>query len=85
LTAVFAAAIGCATPKGPNLRTPMPEQFNVPPGDDSRFSQPISYPKDVLNQEPVKPTSPNKLPGQGPGGGMASPGGMGRGVTPGGF
>lgn len=86
VTAAFAAAFGCSTSNGPNLRTPMPEQYTLPPTDDSRFSQPMSYPKDVLNQEPIKATPPGKLPSQqgpiAPGGGP----GMGRGgSTPGGF
>src|SRR5215213_7874435 len=83
LAAGLSGALGCATSNGPNLRTPMPEQFAVPPADDSRFAQPVSYPKDLLNQEPAKPTTPNKLPNQQ--GGVSPTGGMGRGMTPGGF
>lgn len=85
LAGIVAVTVGCASaPKGPILRTPMPEQFNGPPADDPRFSQPISYPKDVLNQEPVKATPPGKLPSQ-QAGPMGPTGGMGRGMTPGGF
>jgi hypothetical protein len=83
LTAAFGGMLGCATSSGPNLRTPIPEQYTLPPADDSRFTQPVSYPKDVLNQEPVKPASPGKLPSQQ--GSIAPAGGMGRGSTPGGF
>src|SRR5215207_6682514 len=83
LAASFGGALGCATSNAPNLRTPIPEQFAVPPADDSRFAQPVSYPKELLNQEPAKPTTPNKLPN--PQGGIAPTGGMGRGGTPGGF
>jgi hypothetical protein len=78
---------GCTTSHGPNLKTPMPEQYTLPPTDDSRFAEPVSYPKDVLNQEPIKPASPSKV-GGGPGGGLTPAGGMagaGRGMTPGGF
>ena len=78
-------ALGCATSKGPNLLTPVPEQYALPPADDARFTQPVSYPKDVLNQEPIKAASAGKLPSQqGP---IAPTGGagMGRGATPGGF
>ena len=85
LGAAFGGAIGCATTRGPDLKTPVPEQYNLPPADDSRFTQPASYPKDVLNQEPIKPASPSKV-GGGPGGGLTPAGGMGgRGTTPGGF
>jgi hypothetical protein len=57
---------GCAT-SGPNLKTPMPERFALPPVDDARFSEPISYPKDTLNQDTiVKPGAPPKLPSQAP-------------------
>jgi hypothetical protein len=69
---VFGGFLGC-TPPGPNLKTPYREQIVAPPEDDPRFSQPIAYPKDVLNKGPVKPEDPSKLPSQrpqfGPGGG----------------
>jgi hypothetical protein len=84
LLAAFGGAFGCATTRGPDLKTPMPEQYRLPPSDDPRFSQPVNFPKDVLNQEPVKAPSPTK-PAGGPGGGLSSAGGMGRGATPGGF
>jgi hypothetical protein len=82
--AAFGGTLGCATSKGPNLQTPVPEQYNLPPTDDSRFTQPVSYPKDVLNQEPIRPASAGKLPSQqAP---MPGAGGMGgRGGAPGGF
>jgi hypothetical protein len=84
LAAAFVGALGCTTPKGPNLLTPVPEQYNVPPADDARYTQPVSYPKDVLNQEPIKAAAAGKLPSQQapltPTGGMG-----GRGATPGGF
>jgi hypothetical protein len=86
MTAVFGTAIGCSTSNGPNLRTPMPEQYALPPADDARFTQPVSYPKDVLNQEPVKAAAPggSKLPSQQ--NQIAPSGNMGRaGATPGGF
>jgi hypothetical protein len=83
--ASFGGALGCTTNRGPDLRTPVPEQYSLPPTDDSRFTQPVSYPQDVLNQDPIKPASGGKLPSQqGPmpgGGGM----GGGRGASPGGF
>ncbi len=62
----------------------MPEQYTLPPDGDARFTQPVSYPKDVLNQEPIKAASNGKLPSQqqpiAPTGGIG-----GRGATPGGF
>jgi hypothetical protein len=80
--AVICGALGCATSRGPDLKTPIPEQYSLPPADDSRFTQPVSYPKDVLNQDTIKPAAGGKLPSQqAP---MPSPGGMGRGA-PGGF
>jgi len=83
LAAVLGGALGCSTSGGPNLRTPVPEQYALPPADDARFSQPVSYPKEVLNQEPIKAPSASKLPSQQPS--IAPSGGMGRGMTPGGF
>jgi hypothetical protein len=81
---LFGGAVGCASNRGPDLRTPTPEQYTLPPADDARFTQPVSYPKDVLNQEPIKAASAGKLPSQqGP---MPGAGGMGgRGAAPGGF
>jgi hypothetical protein len=87
LAAAFGGAIGCTTPKGPNLLTPVPEQYNVPPVEDARYTDPVSYPKDVLNQEPIKSASAGKLPSQQGSGPITATGGagMGRGATPGGF
>lgn len=85
LVAAFGGAIGCTTPKGPNLLTPVPEQYNVPPVEDARYTEPVSYPKDVLNQDPVKAASAGKLPSQQGPIAPAGGGGMGRGATPGGF
>ena len=83
IAARFGDLIGCGS-TGQNVRTPMPEQFNLPPADDARFSQPVSYPKETLNQETIKPASTQgKLPSQQP---QLGPGmGGGRGITPGGY
>src|SRR4051794_20940876 len=73
----IAGLSGCAT-SAPSLKTPMPERFALPPADDARFSEPISYPKDTLNQDQViKPNLP-KLPSQAPPLTSPSPGGGGR-------
>lgn len=66
--AVLGGLVGCSSTGGPNLRTPMAERFALPPSDDPRFSQPIAYPKDTLNQDQViKPNGNNsKLPSQAP-------------------
>jgi hypothetical protein len=80
--ALLGGLAGCGS-SAPNLRTPTPEQFVLPPSDDARFSQPIAYPKETLNQEPVKSTSPGKLPSQQP---QIAPGaGPGGRMNPGGF
>ena len=63
ILAAFAGSCGCATPRGPNLLTPVPEQYNLPP-DDARFTQPASYPKDVLNQDPIREGQRRQLPSQ---------------------
>jgi hypothetical protein len=84
--ALAGGLVGCATSSAPRLRTPMPEQYVLPPTDDARFSQPISYPKETLNQEPIKPAAGGKLPSQQPQ--IAPTGGPGAnrlGGTPGGF
>lgn len=66
---------GCQTAP-PVLRTPQPEQLVVPPEDDPRFSQPMQYPKELLNRPPVKPTSPNGPTGPRGSGPMSGAGGM---------
>lgn len=84
LATCLAGALGCASSRGPDLKTPVPEQYVLPPESDSRFSQPPEYPREVLNKEPIKAPPPGKLPSQQPG--MSNPGGgLGRGMTPGGF
>jgi hypothetical protein len=56
------ALVGCKAP-GPDLKTPIPEQFILPPEDDPRYSKPLEYPKELLNKAPAKPTNPNGSPG----------------------
>jgi hypothetical protein len=69
-TAFGLALTGCKAP-GPNLRTPTPEVFTIPPDDDPRYSKPLEYPKELLNRPPVKPSNPTGIQGMrgGPGGG----------------
>jgi hypothetical protein len=64
--AAIGGVAGCAS-SGPNLRTPMPERFALPPVDDPRFSEPIAYPRETLNQDQVikpNPAGGSKLPSQ---------------------
>jgi hypothetical protein len=69
----FGGFLGCTSP-GPSLKTPYHEQIVTPPEDDPRFSQPVSYPKDVLNKGPIKPDDATKLPSQKPQFGPGGPG-----------
>ena len=76
--------IGCTTP-GPTLKTPVAEQFVIPPEDDPRYSKPVEYPKELLNKAPPKPTAPGA---GGPGGGSSGrgpSGPIGGGGIPGGI
>ena len=75
--AMIIALVGCAAAR-PNLRTPMPETIAAPPEDDVRYSQPVEYPKELLNRPPVKPQAPG-MPGVGggPKGPSMGSGGMG--------
>jgi hypothetical protein len=80
---LLGSLISCST-SGPNVRTPMQEQYVLPPADDARFSQPVSYPKETLNQDTVKPaSSQGKLPSQQPQ--IAPGGGFGGRMNPGGY
>ena len=67
----------------PNLKPPPhPEELAAPPEDDAHFSNPVTYPDNVLNQDLVK-KNPNQPGKDGPGGsprfgsGGGGPGGGG--------
>jgi hypothetical protein len=63
---------GCESTENAHIKPPLHEEYNLPPSDDPRFSSPIAYPKDTLNQPPAKPTNP-----QGPGASPKGPSRMG--------
>jgi hypothetical protein len=79
--ALLLALVGCTTP-GPNLKPTLHEEYNLPPADDPRFSQPITFPKETLNNNQFRrdtgaPGAPPAFRG-GPGsGGMGTGAGMG--------
>jgi hypothetical protein len=56
----------------PNLKPEKePEAYNVPPLDDKRYTEPIQYPDDVLNDDgSKKKKSDTGQSGMGPKGGM---------------
>lgn len=57
---------GCSS-SGISLRTPVPEQYVLPPSGDPRFSSPPEFPRETLNQAPVKPAAgTTNLPSQRP-------------------
>ena len=66
--------VGCKAP-GPDLKTPTPEQFILPPEDDARYSKPLEYPKELLNKPPAKSGNPNGMPGFKGGPSMGGPSG----------
>ena len=52
--AVLLCVSGCWETES-NLRPPkQPEEYRLPPDDDSRFSSPPAYPKGTLNQDFIK-------------------------------
>jgi hypothetical protein len=77
------ATCGCWD-SGPQLRPPPPpEEYSLPPAEDSRFSTPVEYPRGILNQDLIRkppstpggPNGPGSLPqhiGMGSGAGGAS-------------
>lgn len=84
LSAVLLLVTGCLSGK-PNLRPPKrPEEFAMPPENESRFSKPITYPegtpnssapkKKLLGNTPGPMNGPSNFgvggPGMGAGGGM---------------
>ncbi len=48
LCLVLLGLLGCSSTE-PNLKPPLHEEYTLPPTDDPRFSQPIAYPKETLN------------------------------------
>jgi hypothetical protein len=75
--ATLLAALGCHSDA--NLRPPkQPEAYNLPPENDPRFSQPVSYPKPLLFQDSIHKADqdPSGVPGTGirGAGGPAGPG-----------
>jgi hypothetical protein len=77
--AALLAFVGC-TMSEPNGKPPLHEVWNLPPGDDARFSSPPAFPKETLNQDTIR-KDPNAQPGaafKGPSRGGVS-GGMGGG------
>jgi len=74
LGAVLLGLLGCST-TDTNLKPPLHEEYTLPPSDDPRFSQPISYPKESLNFNQFKKDKEKDQDGSG-GPGGPKPGGM---------
>ena len=72
--------LGCESTDNTHLKPQLQEEYNLPPADDPRFSSPISYPKETLNQDPARATN-SQTPGpayKGPSrSGVRGGGGMG--------
>ncbi|MFM7149741.1 MAG: hypothetical protein ACKO23_07855 [Gemmataceae bacterium] len=77
---VFGVLVGCTATEKERIRPPKPpEEFNAPPENDPRYSGPIEYPRDVMDQDmlmkkskekssPKNPlNSPRSAPGRMPG------------------
>ncbi len=79
-TAVLFGWVGCQSPE-PTLKPKLEERWVLPPSDDTRFSTPPAYPKEVLDSgsikriEPPKPFEQFKGPGTGGVPGRAGMGG----------
>lgn len=73
---VLLGLAGCASTDNTTLKPPLREEYVVPPGDDARFSAPIRYPKETLNNFGFKKQQNDGS--QPPGGGFRGPasGGM---------
>lgn len=77
LSLALIASFGCWS-TGPKLKPPpAPEEYRKPPDDDARFSSPIAYPKDTLNQDMLKKNQIQDGPGVGGSPGQMRPSSMG--------
>lgn len=68
LATVLLMGSGCLTTEPILKPPPQPESYQLPPAGDSRFSEPIAYPKETLNQDMIlkKKKDQQNGPGQGP-------------------
>src|SRR5262249_25965868 len=79
LCGLLLAVIGGCTSDSTQLRPPKPpEEFRAPPETDPRYSKPIEYPKETMDQDSIlkKAKDTSKAPGA-PGGGRSGGGGLG--------
>jgi hypothetical protein len=77
LSAVLVMALGGCTLTETQLKPPKPpEEFKAPPEDDPRYSRPIEYPKDTMDNDALlkkakknqgTPGGMNKFSGNTPG------------------
>jgi hypothetical protein len=59
LLLIHAGMLGCASTE-PQIKPPkMPDEFNAPPDNDRRYNQPIEYPKEVMDQDPLQKKANN--------------------------
>jgi hypothetical protein len=78
LSAVLLMALGGCALNDNQLKPPKPpEEFNAPPENDRRYSRPIEYPKETMDNDALL----KKAKGSGPG----TPNPMNRSATPGRF
>ena len=66
---------GCSWSQKEVRPLPPPEEFKAPPEDDPRYGNPLEYPKETLDQDPLKKAKEGLKGLSGPlGGGSKSPG-----------
>ncbi len=51
---LFLCLSGCWTTKGHLKPERPPEVFDLPPKEDARFDQPVTYPRNVMNTDRIK-------------------------------
>src|SRR5262249_7678595 len=79
-----AAAGGCSTDT-PQVRPPQhPEEFRAPPETDLRYSKPIEYPKDTMDEDTILKKAKDAAKSSMGGPGANRSGGLGR-PNPGGY
>ena len=85
LCALLLAVIGGCSTDNNQVRPPKgPEEFRAPPESEAKYSRPLEYPKDTMDQDALTNKAKDaKGPGGGPGGGSRP--GMGNGVGGRGF
>jgi len=86
LCGLLLAVVGGCTTDGNQVRPPKaPEEFRAPPDSEAKYSRPLEYPKETMDQDALLKKAKDAAKGAGGGPNGAPRPGMGNGVGGRGF